>query len=161
MATLVTTGRAGLAASVAARSIFLGVGAGSSSWDASGTPPEDINTAALMAPVGYRKAAQVSFVTPNTQGGIVLPSGRYEVSQSQTNYLYLRFTLDFENASTATIRETGILLDTVVATGLPVGQMFFTPAQVTNPGTLYLLEHVPAIIRTPATRETFEFVLTF
>jgi hypothetical protein len=161
MATLTTSGRAGLAASVAARNIFLGLGAGSASWDAEGTPPEAITTSALVAPVGFRKAAQVSFVLPATEGGIVLPSGRYDLSAAQTNYLYLRFTLDFENASTATIRETGILLDTVVNAGLPVGQMFFGADEVTNPGTLYLLEHVPAIIRTPATRETFEFVLTF
>jgi hypothetical protein len=161
MATLTTSGRAGLAASVAARNIYLGVGAGSSSWDADGTPPESISSSALISPVGFRKAAQVSFVVPAVEGAIVLPSGRYDISTAQTNYLYLRFTLDFENASTATIRETGILLDTQVAPGLPVGQMFFDADEVTNPGTLYLLEHVPAIIRTPATRETFEFVLTF
>lgn len=161
MATLVTTGRAGLAASVAARNIFLGVGAGSSSWDANGTPAENITSSALMAPIGYRKAAQVSFVTPAAEGSISLPSGRYDVSATQTNYLYLRFTLDFENASTATIRETGILLDTVVNPALPAGQMFFSTSEVSDPGTLYLLEHVAAIIRTPATRETFEFVLTF
>lgn len=161
MATLVTTGRAGLAASVAAREIYLGVGGGSSSWDANGTPAESITSSALMAPIGYRKAAQVSFVTPAAEGAISLPSGRYDVSATQTNYLYLRFTLDFENASTATIRETGILLDTVTDPALPAGQMFFSAEQVSDPGTLYLLEHVAAIIRTPATRETFEFVLTF
>jgi hypothetical protein len=161
MATLVTTGRAGLAASVAAREIYLGIGTGDASWDANGTPPEDITSAALAAPIGFRKAAQVSFVTPAAEGAISLPSGRYDVSETQTNFLYLRFTLDFENANTATIRETGILLDTVVDGQLPPGQMFFEAAEVTAPGTLYLLEHVPAIIRTPATRETFEFVLTF
>lgn len=161
MATLVTTGRAGLAASVAARDIFLGVGAGDAAWDSAGTPPEDITTSALMAPVGYRKAAQVAFVVPDANGPISLPTGRYEISVTQTNYLYLRFTLDFENASTATIRETGIFLDTVTDPALPAGQMFFLPGEVTDDGTLYLLEHVAAIIRTPATRETFEFVLTF
>lgn len=161
MATLVTTGRAGLAASVAARDIFLGVGAGNPTWDSTATPPENITSSALMAPVGYRKAAQVSFVLPNAAGSISLPTGRYEVSATQTNYLYLRFTLDFEDVSTATIRETGIFLDTVTEAGLPSGQMFFLPGQVDDPGTLYLLEHVAAIIRTPATRETFEFVLTF
>lgn len=161
MATLVTTGRAGLAASVAARNIFLGIGGGSSTWDANGTPPESISSAALLAPIGYRKAAQVSFATPAAQGAITLPNGRYDVSATPTNHLYLRFTLDFEDVSTATIRETGVFLDTATQAGLPVGQMFFTAAQVTNPGTLYLLEHVAAIIRTPATRETFEFVLTF
>jgi hypothetical protein len=161
MATLVTTGRAGLAAAVAARDIFLGIGAGDPTWDGSGTPPEDITSAALAAPIGYRKAAQVSFVTPAAEGAIVLPSGRYDVSQEQTNNLYLRFTLDFENASTATIRETGVFLDTEVDPQLPSGQMFFEDQEVDDPGTLYLLEHVAAIIRTPATRETFEFVLTF
>lgn len=161
MATLVTSGRAGLAASVASREIFLGVGAGNASWDSSGTPPENITSSALLSPIGYRKAAQVSFVTPAPQGAISLPSGRYDVSATQTNYLYLRFTLDFENASTATIRETGILLDTQSNEGLPIGQMFFDAVEIEDPGTLYLLEHVPAIIRTPATRETFEFVLTF
>ena len=161
MATLVTTGRAGLAASVAARDIYLGVGAGDANWDSTTTPPEDITSAALMAPVGYRKAAQVAFVQPDAAGSIGLPSGRYVVSATQTNYLYLRFTLDFEDVSTSTIRETGIFLDAVTAPGLPAGQMFFLPAEVTDQGTLYLLEHVAAIIRTPATRETFEFVLTF
>ena len=114
-----------------------------------------------MDPVGYRKAAQVSFVAPDAAGSISLPAGRYEISVEQTNYLYLRFTLDFEDASTATIRETGIFLDTLTDPLLPAGQMFFLPGEVTAPGTLYLLEHVAAIIRTPATRETFEFVLTF
>lgn len=161
MATLTTTGRAGLAASVAAREIYLGLGSGSVSWDANGTPPESIESAALAAALGYRQAAQVSFVVPDAQGGIVLPSGRYEISATQTNHLYLRFTLDFEDISSGTIRETAVFLDTEVAAGLPAGQLFFEAEDVTDPGTLYLIEHVPAIIRTPATRETFEFVLTF
>lgn len=161
MATLVTTGRAGLAASVAARDIILGLGAGDANWDTVGAPPEDISRTGLLSPVGYRKPAQVSFVTPDAAGGISLPSGRFSISVAQTNYLYLRFSLDFEDVSTATIRETGVFLDAVTNPGLPVGQMFFLPAEVTTPGTLYLLEHVAPIIRTPATRETFEFVLTF
>jgi len=161
MATLVTTGRAGLAASVAARNIFLGVGAGDVQWDSLGTPAENISSTGLASALGYRKTAQVSFVIPAAEGAIVLPSGRYDVSQTQTNYLYLRFTLDFEDINSSTIRETGIFLDAVTGEGLPPGQMFFSPSQVTAQGTLYLLEHVAAIIRTPATRETFEFVLTF
>lgn len=161
MATLVTSGRAGLAASVAAQEIFLGVGSGDAAWDDNGTPPEDITTSALMAAVGYRKAAQVDFATPDPAGSIVLPTGRYNISPTQTNHLYLRFSMDFEDASTASIRETGIFLGTTPVAGLPVGQMFYLPTEIASPGTLYLLEHVTAINRTPATRETFEFVLTF
>ena len=161
MATLVTTGRAGLAASVAARDIYLGIGAGATSWDTNGVPAENITSTGLLDPIGYRKSAQVDFVLPAAQGAISLPSGRYDVSASQTNYLYLRFTLDFTDASTSTIRETGIFLDTQTTASLPAGQMFFPDTDVTDDGTLYLLEHVASIIRTPATRETFEFVLTF
>lgn len=161
MATLTTDGRAGLAAAVKARQIFLGLGAGNASWDDDGTPPESIGSSALASAVGYRKTTQANFVLPAAQGAIVLPNGRYDISEEQTNYLYLRFTLDFVDASTSTIRETGIFLDTVTNSGLPVGQMFFAPNEIADPGTLYLIEHVPAIIRTPATRETFEFVLTF
>ena len=162
MATLVTTGRAGLAASVKARNIFLGIGSGQTAWDAAGVDPESIASTALQDAIGYRSAAQVDFVTSAAQGAISLPSGRYDVSSADTNLLYCKFTLDFTDASTATIRETGIFLDVVTGNGLPAGQMFFDAAtEVTSSGTLYLLEHVSSIIRTPATRETFEFVLTF
>lgn len=162
MATLVTTGRAGLAASVKARNIFLGIGAGQTAWDAAGVDPENIASTGLQDAIGYRKAAQVDFVTNASQGAISLPSGRYDVSTADTNLLYCKFTLDFVDASTSTIRETGIFLDVITAGNLPSGQMFFDAAsEVTSSGTLYLLEHTASIIRTPATRETFEFVLTF
>jgi hypothetical protein len=162
LATLVTTGRAGLAASVKARNIFLGIGSGQTAWDAAGVDPENIASTALQDAIGYRKAAQVDFVTNAAQGAISLPSGRYDVSTADTNLLYCKFTLDFVDASTSTIRETGIFLDVITAGGLPSGQMFFDAAsEVTGSGTLYLLEHTASIIRTPATRETFEFVLTF
>ncbi len=162
MATLVTTGRAGLAASVKARNIFLGIGAGQTAWDANGVDPENIASTGLYSAIGYRKAAQVEFVTSAAAGAISLPSGRYDVSSADTNLLYCKFTLDFADASTSTIRETGIFLDVITGSGLPAGQMFFDAAtEVTSPGTLYLLEHLSSIIRTPATRETFEFVLTF
>ena len=162
MATLVTTGRAGLAASVKARNIFLGIGAGQTAWDTNGVDPENIASTGLYSAIGYRKAAQVEFVTSAASGAISLPSGRYDVSSADTNLLYCKFTLDFVDASSSTIRETGIFLDVITGSGLPAGQMFFDAAtEVTSSGTLYLLEHLSSIIRTPATRETFEFVLTF
>jgi hypothetical protein len=162
LATLVTSGRAGLAASVKARNIFLGIGAGQVAWDAAGVDPENIAATTLQDPIGYRKAAQVDFVASAAQGAISLPSGRYDVSTADTNLLYCKFTLDFADASSSTIRETGIFLDVITDGSLPSGQMFFEAAsEVTASGTLYLLEHTASIIRTPATRETFEFVLTF
>lgn len=161
MATLTQDGRAGLAASVKARDIYLGIGSGDAAWDANGAPAESTASSSLLAAVGYRVATQKDFVTPNANGAISLPSGRYDISATQTNNLYLRFTLDFADASSSTIRETGIFLDTTPNTGLPVGQQFFTTSEISDAGTLYLVEHIAAIIRTAATRETFEFVLQF
>ena len=161
MATLVTTGRAGLAASVASRNIFLGIGSGDAAWDSNGVPSEQVSSTGLLAPIGYRKSTQVEFVTSDAGGQISLPSGNYSISASQTNLLYLKFQLEFTDASTASIRETGIFLDATVDPALPSGQMFFDAAQVNDAGTLYLIEHISTVIRTPATRESFEFVLTF
>ena len=160
MATLVTSGRAGLAASVKARNIFLGIGSGQTSWDSS-LPSEATSSTSLNNPIGYRKSTQADFVTTDANGAITLPSRNYTVSSSETNLLYIKFQLQFEDANTSTIRETGIFLDTVVDSSLPSGQMFFTSGDVTSTGTLYLIEHIASVIRTPATRESFEFVLTF
>lgn len=162
MATLVTSGRAGLAASVKARNIFLGIGSGDATWDTNGAPAEAITATALTTAIGYRKHTQVDHVVEDVNGSISVPSGRYEISSTETNLLYLKFNMDFQDASTDTIRETGIFLDTVTDPNLPAGQMFFSAAtEIQATGTLYLLEHVAAIIRTAATRETFEFVLEF
>lgn len=160
MATLVTSGRAGLAASVKARDIYLGIGSGQTSWDSS-LPAETTASTDLETAIGYRKSTQKDFVTVDANGSITLPSGNYTVSSSETNLLYIKFQLQFEDANTSTIRETGIFLDATVDASLPSGQMFFTASEVTDTGTLYLIEHIASVIRTPATRESFEFVLTF
>lgn len=160
MATLTQSGRAGLAASVKERDIYIGIGAGATSWDTN-RPAESTTSTGLLDPVGYRITSQKDFVVADASGSISLPSGRFSVSQTQTSQLYLRFTLDFADAASDTIRETAVFLDAEPNTGLPAGQVFFAPTDMSSTGTLYLIEHVPAIIRTSATRETFEFVLTF
>ena len=49
---------------------------------------------------------------------------------------------------------------TQVQAGLPAGQRYFEPGQIVAPGTLVALERVTPIHRSPATRETFEHVIT-
>lgn len=160
MATLVNTGRAAIAASIKDRLIVMGWGSGNAAWD-SNPVAETVDKSALVVPVGYRKATEKSFVTPDPAGSIVVPTGRFNLSANPTNHLYLRFTFDFEDSPSAEIRETGVFVDTVLQAGLPAGQMFYSVAQVTNPGTMLLAENVAKITRTPATRESFEFVVTF
>lgn len=160
MATLVTSGRTAVAASIKEREIYMGWGSGNSSWDTV-LIPEDVSKTALLNPVGYRKLTESAFAVPNEAGSIVVPTGRFNISATPTNHLYMRFTFDFGDSPNASIRETGVFVDTEIISGLPLGQMYFSPAQVSNPGTLLVAEHIAKINRTPATRETFEFVVTF
>jgi hypothetical protein len=152
MATLVTSGRTAIADSIRDGALFMGWGAGLVAWDTAFVT-EDTSKTQLVTPVGYRKLTESAFCTPNANGTIVVPTGNFN--------LYLRFTFDFDDAPTAQIRETAVFLGTVTDPALPLGQMYFSPAQVTNPGTMLVAENVPRINRTAATRETFEFVVTF
>ena len=73
----------------------------------------------------------------------------------------MKFNFDFEDAPTSTIREVAVFIGTVTQNGLPAGQKYFTPAQVSNPGTLLAVENIlEKIIRSPSSRQSFEFVIT-
>ena len=126
-----------------------------------GRPPEDTGRTALLREVGRRVVDEVHFVSPDAQGEIVVPTGRYTISIEPTNHLFVRVRFDFEDAATNTIREQGLFVGTETNAGLPVGQKFFIPAQIEEPGILLILQHSVPIVRQPSTRETFEFVVTF
>lgn len=128
------------------------------------TPPRptpSVNATSLVAEVGRRALTAVQFCTPDPAGSIVAPSGRYNPSLTPTNNLHFRFVFDFADAANETIREVGVVIDDVMIDGLPVGQMYFQPNEVDQPGILLLVENLAPIVRSPATRETFEFVHTF
>ena len=160
MAILVTSGRTAIADTIRDSTIFMGWGSGLAAWDTNFVIEQTSKTQ-LVTPVGFRRLTESAFCTPDPNGTIVVPTGSFIVSQTPTNHLYLRFTFDFEDSPTAQIRESAVFLGTVTQAGLPLGQNYFSPAQVTNPGTMLVAENVPRINRTPATRETFEFVVTF
>lgn len=159
MAILTTSGRVALAMSVANEAIHLAWGSGNPAWD--DTPvAESITETALVAEVGRRIATSVRYCTPDAEGEIIVPNGRFTESATPTNHLFLRFNFDFTDAPTASIREIGIFIGTVVNTGLPPGQLYFLPAELQSPGTLLALERIPKITRSAAVRQSFEFVLT-
>ncbi|MBP2227544.1 hypothetical protein J2847_000824 [Azospirillum agricola] len=124
-------------------------------------PAEDPAATALRAEVGRRLVEEVEFVTPDPAGGIVVPTGRYAVSATPTQHLFLRVRFDFTDAATATVREQALFVGTATDPALPPGQRYFSAAEVEDPGILLLLQHSVPIVRQPSTRETFEFVVTF
>ena len=124
-------------------------------------PPESIGQTALLREVGRRVVDEVHFVTADPEGEIVVPTGRYRLSADPTNHLFIRVRFDFEDAATSVVREQGLFVGCATDPALPIGQMFFVPSQITDPGILLVLQHSVPIVRQPSTRETFEFVVTF
>ena len=171
LATLTKTGRAAIAKAIIARPLYLAWGTGSEAWDADdATLPSLVDSTALTAEVGRRIIAIKGFVTPDSDGGIVIPVGtnpdgsveemRYAQVEGPTPYIYLRVNYDFADASNAIIRELGVFMDGTVNEELPPGQMYFKPEDVADPGLLLAAQIItPAINRSPAVRQTVEFVL--
>lgn len=160
MAILTNSGRVAMAQSVKAQAIHLAWGSGSAVWDT--TPvPESIAATALLAEIGRRAATYVQYCEPDEAGAIIVPTGRFTESATPTKHLYMRFAFDFTDAPTATIRELAVFVGTKIVAGLPVGQMYFEPNQVTDPGTLLVIEHIAKFERSASMRQTFEFVITF
>lgn len=170
MAILTASGRTAIAQSIAAQPIHFAWGTGAASW-ATSTPQEGINANQLTNEVGRRVATSVQYVVPDSEGDVIVPvfndaagnsvTKRFKLSADPTPHLYMRFNFDFSDASSSTIHELAIFVGTVVADGLPAGQRYFTPSQLTDPGTMLALEHLTeVIIRSPNSRQSFEFVLT-
>ncbi|MDU8921427.1 MULTISPECIES: hypothetical protein [unclassified Wolbachia] len=125
------------------------------------TPPEPINSIKLLNELGRRTADEVLFCAGDENGELITPSGRFRPSNVPTNNLYLKFTFDFTDAANQVIRELGVMVGTKVKEELPIGQRYFEPQDIEDPGILLVLEHTVPLIRTSATRETFSFVVTF
>lgn len=159
MAILTTAGRTALVSALKDRPVLMGWGGGDPAWDAQ-PEPEQLSATGLAQPIGYRKATFAQFVSPSDEGEIVVTTGRFNRSEEPTNHLHFRVNFDFNDAANATIREAGIFVFYELLEGLPAGQLYFTPSEVTNTGYLLLLERVDAFPRNAAVRESFEFVLT-
>jgi hypothetical protein len=160
MAILTNSGRVAMAQSVKAQPIHMAWGSGDAAWDTVPVP-ESISSTALQSLIGVRKAAYVQYCEPDVAGAIIVPTGRFTETVTPTKHLYMRFAFDFGDAPTSTIRELAVLVGTITDPILPIGQMYFTPAQVATLGTLLVIEHIQKFERSASVRQTFEFVVTF
>lgn len=159
MPILTKSGRVVIAESIAVRPIHLAWGTGDGAWMM--PPPENADATTLINEVGRRVATEVAYVLPDEAGEIVLPNGTFARSVTPTKNLYVRVAFEFNEAPSSVIREIALFSNTAVASGLPPGQQYFTPAQVSSPGRMLHLENIAPIYRSPAIRESFEVVITF
>ena len=160
MSVLTQSGRAVIAQSIAQRPIHLAWGTGGQDWE--DTPPaESVTTTALAHEVGRRSLFEQKFVVPDDAGEIVVPTGRFSVSDTPTGHLYLSFRFDFEEAANEVIRELAVFVGTQAKADVPAGKRYLLPSEVEDAGTLLLIEHIAPLYRNAASRQTFEFVISF
>lgn len=159
-AVLTTSGRIAIATAIKTRTAHMAWGSGDAAWGSS-PPAPPANATALLAEVARRKATLVDYCTPNVSGDISVPEGRFSISATPTNNLYFKFHFEFTEGVGSTIREQAIFLDTVAAAGVPSGQFYLLPAEVSSTGTLLVVQRTAPIIREITTRQLFEFVVTF
>ncbi len=162
LATLTKSGRAAIASAIAARPLHLAWGIGLEEWDAMTDEelPSLVERTELFNEIGRRVSSWTGFAEPDEKGGIVVEVARYRQCEEPTPYLFFRINYDFADASNAVIRELGIFMDTETLADLPPGQMYFLPAELKSPGRLLAAQILrPSILRSPAVRQTIEFVL--
>lgn len=161
MPILTGSGRVVMAQSIALRPIHLAWGPGDGSWTTN-PPAEDIHATTVTGEYGRHVATLVGYVTPDEAGAIIIPDvGRFTVSGTPTNCLHIRTDFDFDDASSSEVRQIGLFVGTVLVGGLPGGQKYFIPAEVSDPGRLLQLENIPIIYRSSAIEESFETVIQF
>lgn len=142
------------------RPIHLAWGGGDPDWDTTPVPETTADTA-LVDEIGRRKVSIVQYCTPDPDGELVVPTGRFRQSEVPTRHLYMRFNYDFEDAPGASIREVAVFIGTQTDPDLPLGQTYFEPVQIVAPGTLLVIERTPKFDRSASVRQSFEFVVTF
>lgn len=152
-------GRAVIAESISLRNVHVAWGTGDGAWTA--PPSESATATTLQNEVGRRPATQVAFVVEDVAGDIVLPAGRFSLSVTPTNLLYVTAQFDFVDAPSTVIREIGIFVGGTTDPGLPAGQRYFTPDQVVEPGRLLHLENRAPVYRSPEIRELSRTVIAF
>ena len=159
MSVLTDSGRAALARALKEQDLYLAWGGGVESWGDE-PPPPDPETVYLVNELGRKGLFTSLYVRPDEEGEIVLSTGRYRVSVEPTPHLYLKFMFDYEDAPTSRIRELGIFAGGKIKPDLPVGQTYFVPEEIENPGILLLYETRKTLQREPSDRHDFEYVIS-
>ena len=123
-------------------------------------PPEDLGDTQLLQEVGRIKSQVAEYVVPDGAGVIEVDGINWTISANPTKYIYLKFQFDQTHNSSDFIHQLGLFTDTVVQAGDEALE-YVQPTSITDIGQMILLENQPVLIRNSATKEAYEFVITF
>jgi hypothetical protein len=123
-------------------------------------PAEDLTETTLIEEVGRIKSQVNEYDTPEAAGVIEVDGINWSISTEPTKYIYLKFQFDQTHNSSDFIHQLGLFTDTIVQAG-DEDLEYVQPTSITDIGKMILLENQPVLIRNSATKEAYEFVITF
>lgn len=158
---LVETGHTKLAEEMYDEDFRLGWGSlpSGTGW-ADAPDPEDLGSTELILEVGRIIAQVKEYVLPDNNGVIDIDGVKWTISGVPTKFVYLKFVFEQEMNSSDSIYQLGVFTNTVPSPGSEA-EPYLQPSNIDNTGKLLLLENQPVVFRNSATREIFEYVITF
>lgn len=160
MTVFTAQGRVAVAKALKTTQLYVAWGAGDSAWDAAPVDPP-VDDTALVVEIGRRKILTTSYASPDANGNIITPAGKFSASMEPTNCLYIETTFDYLDSPGIEVREVGVFSGGATDGALPPGQVYFPVADVTVPGDLIVIARFPKVIHTNTNRQTFRFVISF
>jgi len=158
---LTETGHVTLAESMFSKEFWLAWGTVPELQKWGGTPPaENIEDFELLGEVGRVKNLVKEYVILDSNGVIEVDNLKWTISNIRTKYIYLKFTFDQTQNSTDEIFQLGLFTDVVPSAGFET-EDYIQPVNLDDKGNLILTENQPVLYRNSATRETYEYVITF
>jgi hypothetical protein len=158
---LTDTGHLTLAETMLKKDFWLAWGTVPIEQDWTDTPlAEIIGSTELIQEVGRVKALVKEFVNIDDTGTIEVDGLKWVISPIRTKYIYLKFTFDQNMNSDNSIYQLGIFTDVVPNEDNLLSE-YLQPIMMDDIGNLLLTENQPVLYRNSATRETYEFIITF
>lgn len=125
-------------------------------------PVPTVGQTDLVNFLGLLKVTNKTYVTPDVAGLLSTGDGeKWTASGSPTPYIYLEAGYDYIDESDKVIREIGVFADVTLDGGLPGGQTYFPPADISDQGTIINVENIAPITRSVSNKGIFSVVLRF
>lgn len=122
--------------------------------------PEDLFSSQLILEVGRIVSQIKEYVIPDNEGVLLIDGINWSISTTPTKFVYLKFVFEQAMNSSDSIYQLGIFTNTIPTSGSEA-EDYLQPANIDDVGKLILLENQPVTFRNSATREIFEYVITF
>lgn len=160
MAIITNSGRSAMASAIKDSTLHVAWGTGDETWDDT-DHRESRNATELIAEIGRVLVKKAVFCLPDEAGDIIMQGARFAPSATPTPNLHIKADFDFSDGLGQTIRELGVFVNTSVVKGLPRGQRYFTPDNLTDKGVLLALDHITPMQRGVGAKVSFDFVISF